>query len=220
MMASHAPSAAPLEVLLCFHTICSYVNGNVQTSQSNDREKRHNDELTGPMHCKEDEGSAVPQAVRTAEIAMRGVMRSSAPGSIFSGDLLWGRPSRAPTQLPSAGQSDADEDSRHLHRRLLGGNPDAQALWRVLCQQVDRSLQSDGITQLRMVQVSHFAFEVLHFSQHFKTSWTCPSPGLSSHLPGMQEACVAAGKPGSRSQARACRASIVNSSRDFELGHV
>lgn len=67
--------------------------------------------------------AAVLQAVRTAEIAMQGVMRSSAPGSIFSGDRLWGRQARPPAQASSAGEGEADEDSRHLRRRLLGAVP-------------------------------------------------------------------------------------------------
>ncbi|KAK9848925.1 hypothetical protein WJX84_001940 [Apatococcus fuscideae] len=64
------------------------------------------------------------EAVRTADIAMQGVMRSSAPGSIFSGDHLWGRTVR-PSQSSSAETSDVDEDARHLHRRLLGAGDTA-----------------------------------------------------------------------------------------------
>lgn len=80
-----------------------------------------------PSYCSNDlfdeKWFAVWQAVRTAEIAMQGVLRSSAPGSIFSGDRLWGRAARPPAQASFAEQRDADEDGRHLHRRLLGRAP-------------------------------------------------------------------------------------------------
>ncbi|KAK9864497.1 hypothetical protein WJX84_010563 [Apatococcus fuscideae] len=61
------------------------------------------------------------EAVRTADMALQGVLRSSAPGSILQGDRLWGPPSRRKGQYRTAGTTDDDdEESRNRRRQLLG----------------------------------------------------------------------------------------------------